>query len=73
MRGSQLLTQQMCVEASVFARHLYEQNGFRLTDNVEITVPQKWSDKPKVEFMFMRRPKASGAPKVASEESLNKA
>ena len=48
----------MCVEASVFAKHLYEQNGFRVTDNVDITVPQKWSDKPKIEFMFMQRPKA---------------
>lgn len=47
---------QMCVEATVFGRHLYEKHGFRITENVVLTVPHKWTDKPRVEFAFMQRP-----------------
>ena len=49
----------MCVEASVFAKHLYEQNGFHVTEDVVIPVPEKWANKPKIEFAFMRRPAAT--------------
>ena len=61
----------MCVEASMFARHLYEQNGFCVTENVMIPVPEKWANKPKIEFMFMRRPAAPGTSEVDQNESMN--
>lgn len=54
----------MCVEALVFAKHLYEQNGFRVTENVMIPVPEKWANKPKIEFTFMRRPAAPGTSEI---------
>ena len=54
-----MLDWQMCVEATVLGRHLYEKHGFRITQNVVLTVPDKWADKPRVEFAFMQRPAAS--------------
>ena len=56
----------MTVEASIFGRRVYEQNGFHVTKDVTIEVPEKWADKPKVEFMFMRRPVPHGVPAMAS-------
>ena len=55
----------MCVEASPNGKHLYEQYGFRTVKLVEIPVPQKWADKPKIEYEFMRRPVAGKASQQA--------
>ena len=46
----------MCVEASPAGKQLYDQHGFHVTEKVELAVPQKWAHKPKVEYVFMRRP-----------------
>ena len=50
----------MCVEASVFGRPLYKQNGFQDVEHVEVRVPEKWKGRPKIEFTFMRRAATSG-------------
>ncbi|KAL8818295.1 MAG: hypothetical protein Q9191_007974 [Dirinaria sp. TL-2023a] len=47
---------EMCVEASPAGKQLYERHGFRVTEKVVLMVPQKWADRPVVEYVFMRRP-----------------
>jgi len=49
-------SRQMTVEASEAGRHLYEEHGFRVTETIELSVPEKWAEKPKVRFDFMKRP-----------------
>jgi len=44
------------LEATPFGRHMYEQNGFQVTEYIIIPVPEKWADRPKVDHFFMRRP-----------------
>lgn len=61
---------EMCVEASVVGKYLYEQNGFRVTENVEVPVPGKWKGKPKIESIFMRRPVTTQVSKLGSGETL---
>ncbi|MCJ1386832.1 hypothetical protein MMC17_009960 [Xylographa soralifera] len=50
----------MVVEASVFGRHLYEQNGFRVLEHCKVEVSEQWANKPKVRFFFMHRPFKQG-------------
>lgn len=59
----------MCVVASVLGKYLYEQNGFRVTENVEVQVPEKWKGRPKIKSLFMRRPMASRASQMTSGEA----
>jgi len=51
---------EMVVEASVFGRHLYEQNGFRVLEHCKVEVSKQWANKPKVRFFFMHRPAKQG-------------
>ncbi|MCJ1416060.1 hypothetical protein MMC32_002395 [Xylographa parallela] len=50
----------MVVEASIFGRHLYEQNGFRVLEHCKVEVSAQWANKPKVRFFFMHRPAKLG-------------
>lgn len=44
------------LEATPFGRHMYEQNGFQVMEEIVIQVPEKWADRPAIEHSFMRRP-----------------
>jgi GNAT superfamily N-acetyltransferase len=44
------------LEATRFGRHMYEQNGFRVMEHFIFPVPEKWANKPTLQYSFMRRP-----------------
>jgi len=44
------------LESTRFGRHMYEQNGFQITESVTFQVPEKWAGRPKIHNFFMRRP-----------------
>ncbi|MCJ1414144.1 hypothetical protein MMC32_000469 [Xylographa parallela] len=49
------------LESTVAARHLYEQNGFRVVEKMEWDFPEKFSGRAKPELFFMHRPARKGA------------
>lgn len=52
------LASQCVVEASVQGRHLYEQCGFVVVEDITmpISAPEGWNDPRKQRYFFMRRP-----------------
>jgi len=44
------------LEATRFGRHMYEQHGFQVTEDIVYEVPEKWAHKPKIQHFFMWRP-----------------
>lgn len=51
------------MEASDYARHLYETEGFKAVDDYVIELPDKWAGRDKQKFIWMVRP-AKGAGKA---------
>jgi GNAT superfamily N-acetyltransferase len=47
---------EMFLEATQIGRHMYEQNGFQVTQHVIVQVPEKWAHKPMLQYVIMRRP-----------------
>jgi hypothetical protein len=48
------------VESTRYARHLYEQNGFRVTEHVVVPVPDKWKGMETIQYDFMEREVGGG-------------
>ena len=44
------------VESSRYAQHLYQQYGFHQIDSVEIPVPARFANRPKIRYTFFKRP-----------------
>ncbi|MCJ1431136.1 hypothetical protein MMC27_000487 [Xylographa pallens] len=49
------------LESTVAARHLYEQNGFRVVEKMEWDVPEKFAGRATPELFFMHRPARKGS------------
>jgi len=43
------------LEATQFGLHMYEQNGFQVTQHIVVQVPEKWAYKPTLQYVIMRR------------------
>jgi len=48
---------EMTVESSRLGLEVYQKNGFRIVEERTLAVPEKWEDRPKTNFWFMRRGK----------------
>jgi hypothetical protein len=47
---------QAVVEATNYGRGLYSQEGFEVLEDYELPVPEKWANRPRQRFWWMKRP-----------------
>ena len=50
------MTLQTVVEASDYARHLYESEGFKFVEHYIVPLPEKWAERNPQKFDWMVRP-----------------
>ena len=61
---------QAFVEASLTGRRLYENHGFVVTEAVDLK-PERWPDRPLIQYLFMHRPARSKGNGKVTEDDMN--